>query len=110
MGGAKAILATVTDGKAMQAIAGGLGANGVMMVIGAVGPLTLDSSDLLGKRASVKGWDSGIARDSEDMLNFSQRNNVASMNEIYPLEKAQEAYERMLSGKARFRVVLKMDG
>jgi D-arabinose 1-dehydrogenase-like Zn-dependent alcohol dehydrogenase len=110
MGGAKAILATVTDGKAMQAIAGGLGANGVMMVIGAVGPLTLDSSDLLGKRASVKGRDSGIARNSEDTLNFSQRNNVASMNEIYPLEKAQEAYERMLSGKARFRVVLKMDG
>jgi hypothetical protein len=71
-----------------------------MMVIGAVGPLTLDSTDLLGKRASVKGRDSGIARDSEDTLNFSQRNNVASMNEIYPLEKAQEAYERMLSGKA----------
>jgi D-arabinose 1-dehydrogenase-like Zn-dependent alcohol dehydrogenase len=110
MGRAKAILATVTDGKAMHAIAGGLGANGVMMVIGAVGPLTLDSSDLLGKRASVKGRDSGIARDSEDTLNFSQRNNVASMNEIYPLEKAQEAFERMLSGKVRFRVVLKMDG
>ena len=66
--------------------------------------------DLLGKRASVKGWYSGIARDSEDTLDFSQRNNVASMNEIYPLEKAQEAYDRMLSGKARFRVVLKMDG
>ncbi len=109
MGGAKAILATVTDGKAMQAISGGLGPNGVMMVIGAVGPLTVDSSDLLGKRASVKGWYSGIARDSEDTLQFSQRNNVASMNEIYPLEKAQEACERMLSGKARFRVVLRMD-
>ena len=51
----------------------------------------------------------GIARDSEDTLDFSQRNNVASMNEVYPLEKAQEAYDRMLSGKARFRVVLKMD-
>jgi len=110
MGGAKAILATVTDGKAMQAIAGGLGPNGVMMVIGAVGPLTVDSFDLLAKRASVKGWYSGIARDSEDTLDFSLRNNVASMNEIYPLEKAQEAYDRMLSGKARFRVVLKMDG
>jgi alcohol dehydrogenase len=110
MGGAKAILATVTDGKAMQAISGGLGPNGVMMVIGAVGPLTVDSFDLLAKRASVKGWYSGIARDSEDTLEFSQRNNVASMNEIYPLEKAQEAYDRMLSGKARFRVVLKMDG
>jgi alcohol dehydrogenase len=110
MGGARAILATVTDGRAMQAITGGLGPNGVMMVIGAVGPLTVDSFDLLGKRASVKGWYSGIARDSEDMLEFSRRNNVASMNEIYSLEKAQEAYERMMSGKARFRVVLKMEG
>src|SRR5271157_4333423 len=109
MGGAAAILATVTDGKAMQAIAGGLGPNGVLMVIGAVGPLTVDSSDLLGKRASVKGWYSGVARDSEDTLSFSRRNNVASMNEIYPLDKAQEAYKRMLSGKARFRVVLKVD-
>jgi D-arabinose 1-dehydrogenase-like Zn-dependent alcohol dehydrogenase len=109
MGGAKAILATVTDGKAMEAIANGLGPNGVMMVIGAVGPLTVDSSDLLGKRAAVRGWYSGVARDSEDTLNFSQRTNVVSMNEIFPLDKAQEAYERMLSGKARFRVVLKMD-
>src|SRR5271157_6330049 len=109
MGGATAILATVTDGPAMQAIAGGLGPNGVMMVIGAVGPLTVNSLDLLGKRASVKGWYSGVARDSEDTLSFSRRNNVASMNEIYPLDKAQEAYKRMLSGKARFRVVLKVD-
>ncbi len=108
MGGAKAILATVTDGKAMQAIAGGLGPNGVMMVIGAVGPLTVDSLDLLGKRASVRGWYSGTARDSEDTLIFSQRNGIASMNEVYPFEKAQEAYQRMMSGKARFRVVLKM--
>jgi alcohol dehydrogenase len=79
------------------------------MVIGAVGPLTVDSFDLLGKRASVKGWYSGIARDSEDTLSFSLRNKVASMNEVYPLEKAQEAYDRMMSGKARFRVVLNMD-
>jgi alcohol dehydrogenase len=109
MGGAKAILATVTDGKAMEAIAGGLGPNGVLMVIGAVGPLTVNSMDLLVKRASVKGWYSGIARDSEDTLSFSLRNKVASMNEIYPFEKAQEAYQRMMSGKARFRVVLRMD-
>jgi D-arabinose 1-dehydrogenase-like Zn-dependent alcohol dehydrogenase len=109
VGGAKAILATVTDGAAMQAISGGLGPNGVMMVIGAVGPLTVDSSDLLGKRASVRGWYSGVARDSEDTLDFSQRNKVASMNEVYPLDRAQEAYERMMSGKARFRVVLRMD-
>jgi alcohol dehydrogenase len=109
MGGARAILATVTDGEAMGAIAGGLGANGVMMVIGAVGPLTVNSIDLITKSAGVRGWYAGIPRDSEDTLSFSQRNKVASMNEIYPLEKAQEAYDRMMSGKARFRVVLKMD-
>jgi alcohol dehydrogenase len=109
MGGARAILATVTNGKAMQAIAGGLGPNGVLMVIGAVGPLTVDSLDLLAKRASVRGWYSGTARDSEDTVQFSLRNKIASMNEVYPFDKAQEAYERMMSGKARFRVVLKMD-
>ena len=110
MGGAKAILATVTDGAAMQAIAEGLGPNGVMMVIGAVGPLTVNSIDLIGKSASVKGWYSGVARDSEDTLKFSQLNNVSSMNEVYPLEKAEEAYQRMKSGKARFRVVLSVEG
>jgi alcohol dehydrogenase len=109
MGGAKAILATVTNGEAMQAISGGLGPNGVMMVIGAVGPLTVNSIDLLMKSAAVRGWYSGTARDSEDTLNFSVLNKIASMNEVYPFEKAQEAYDRMMSGKARFRVVLKMD-
>jgi D-arabinose 1-dehydrogenase-like Zn-dependent alcohol dehydrogenase len=109
MGGAKAILATVTNGEAMQAIAGGLGPNGVLMVIGAVGPLTFNSLDLIFKSASIKGWYAGIARDLEDTLQFSLLNKVASMNEVYPFEKAQEAYQRMMSGKARFRVVLKMD-
>jgi alcohol dehydrogenase len=109
MGGARAILATVTDSKAMEAIAGGLGPNGVMMAIGAVGPLTVNTFDLIGKSAGVRGWYSGVARDSEHTLNFSRRNNVASMNEIYPFDQAQQPYERMLSGKARFRVVLRMD-
>ena len=109
MGGAKAIFATVTDGQAMQAIAEGLGPNGVMMVIGAVGPLTVNSTDLLLKSAAVRGWYSGTARDSEDTLQFSKLNRVAAINEVYPFENAQEAYDRMLSGKARFRVVLKMD-
>jgi D-arabinose 1-dehydrogenase-like Zn-dependent alcohol dehydrogenase len=110
MGGAKAILATVTNAKAMQAIAGGLGPNGTMLVIGAVGALTVDSLDLLAKRAAVKGWYSGTASDSEDTLAFSVLNGIASMNEIYPLEEAQAAYDRMMSGKARFRVVLSVDG
>ena len=109
MGGAKAIIATVTSAEAMQAISGGLGVNGTMMVIGAVGALTVNSLDLLNKRASVRGWYSGTAADSEDTLLFSQLNAIASMNEIFPLEDAQAAYDRMMSGKARFRVVLKIN-
>jgi D-arabinose 1-dehydrogenase-like Zn-dependent alcohol dehydrogenase len=93
----------------MQAISGGLGVNGTMMVIGAVGALTVNSLDLLGKRAAVRGWYSGTAADQEDTLLFSQLNGIASMNEIFPLEEAQAAYDRMMSGKARFRVVLKID-
>jgi D-arabinose 1-dehydrogenase-like Zn-dependent alcohol dehydrogenase len=108
LGGARAIIATVTDAAAMQAIVGGLGANGTMMVIGAVGALTVDSLDLLRKRAAVKGWYSGTSVDSEDTLLFSERHNVKSMNEVYPLEDAQAAYEHMRSGKARFRVVIRV--
>jgi len=89
MGGAKAVLATVTSAEAMQAIAGGLGVNGTMMLIGAAGALTVDSLDLLRKRASVRGWYSGTAVDSEDALLFSQLNGIASMNEMFPLEEAQ---------------------
>jgi alcohol dehydrogenase len=109
LGGARAILATVTDAKAMESIAGGIGVNGTMLVIGAVGAIKIDSLDLLRKRAAVKGWYSGVGTDSEDTLLFSQANNVRSMNEVFPLEQAQAAYDRMMSGKARFRVVLKMD-
>jgi D-arabinose 1-dehydrogenase-like Zn-dependent alcohol dehydrogenase len=109
MGGAKAILATVTNPQAMEAIAGGLGPNGTMMVIGAVGNLTIDSLGLLLKSAAIRGWYSGTAADSEDTLLFSELNNITSMNEIFPLEEAQQAYDHMMSGKARFRVVLKMD-
>jgi alcohol dehydrogenase len=109
LGGARAILATVTDAKAMESIAGGIGVNGTMLVIGAVGAIKIDSLDLLRKRAAVKGWYSGVGTDSEDTLLFSQANNVRSMNEVFLLDEAQAAYDRMMSGKARFRVVLKMD-
>jgi alcohol dehydrogenase len=108
LGGAKAILATVTNAAAMEAVVGGLGTNGTLMVIGGVGALTVDSLDLLRKRAAVRGWYSGTSSDSEDTLLFSERHGIRSMNEIFPLEQAQAAYDRMLSGKARFRVVLKV--
>jgi alcohol dehydrogenase len=108
MGGAKAIIATVTSAEAMQAISGGLSINGTLMVIGAVGALTVNSLDLLQKRAAVRGWYSGTSADQEDTLLFSQLNAIKSMNEIFPFEEAQAAYDRMMSGKARFRVVLKI--
>jgi alcohol dehydrogenase len=91
----------------MQSIAGGLGVNGTLMVIGTVGNLTVDSPGLLFKRAAVRGWYSGTAADSEDTPAFSQLKAVTSMNEVFPFEQAQAAYDRMLSGQARFRVVLK---
>jgi D-arabinose 1-dehydrogenase-like Zn-dependent alcohol dehydrogenase len=108
LGGAKAILATVTAADAMTAAVGGLGVNGTMMVIGAAGPMQVSPLELLMGKRSVKGWYSGTSVDSEDTLNFSALTGVRSMNEVFPLEKASEAYDRMMSGNARFRVVLKM--
>ncbi len=108
LGGAKVILATVTNGDAMAAVVGGLGASGKLMVIGAAPSLTVSPGQLIGGRLSVNGWYSGTSIDSQDTLAFSVLAGVRSMNEVFPLERAAEAYERMLSGKARFRVVLKM--
>jgi len=106
LGGAKVILATVTSGDAMGAVQTGLSANGTLVILGAAGSLQVNPLFLLGKRAAVKGWYSGTSIDSQDTLDFSTLSGVRSMNEIYPLEKAAEAYDRMMSGKARFRVVL----
>lgn len=106
LGGAKVILATVTNAEAMQAVTGGLAVNGTMMLIGAVPSLQVSPLQLLVGRQSVKGWYSGTSIDSQDTLSFSVLAGVRSMNEVFPLEQVNEAYERMLSGKARFRVVL----
>lgn len=106
LGGAKVILATVTASDAMQAVVGGLAVNGTMLVIGAVPTLEVSPLFLLNGCRSVKGWYSGTSIDSQDTLAFSVLTGVRSMNEIYPLERASEAFDRMASGKARFRVVL----
>jgi D-arabinose 1-dehydrogenase-like Zn-dependent alcohol dehydrogenase len=106
LGGAKVILATVTVGDAMEAAIGGLGVNGRFMIVGAAMSMQISPVQLLGKRASVEGWYSGLAIDSQDTLAFSLLTGVQSMNEVYPLEKASEAYDRMMSGAARFRAVL----
>jgi len=106
LGGAKVILATVTAGDAMGAVLGGLGIHGTLMVIGAAMSLELSPAGLIGGSHAIKGWYSGTSIDSEDTLSFSALAGVRSMNEVLPLVQVAEGYERMLSGKARFRVVL----
>jgi D-arabinose 1-dehydrogenase-like Zn-dependent alcohol dehydrogenase len=107
LGGARVILATVTSGKAMSAVLGGLGVNGKLVILGAPAePLEVPALPLIGGRRSIAGWPSGTSIDSQDTLSFSVLTGVRSMNEVFPLERAAEAYERMMSGKARFRVVL----
>ncbi|WP_254510093.1 alcohol dehydrogenase [Anatilimnocola floriformis] len=106
LGGAKAIIATVTHGPAMAATVGGLAPYGKLMVIGAVQSLEAQPIFLLAGRRSITGWYSGTSIDSEDTLAFSQQTQVRSHNEVFPLEQAPAAFERMLSGQARFRVVL----
>jgi D-arabinose 1-dehydrogenase-like Zn-dependent alcohol dehydrogenase len=110
LGGAKAIIATVTHGPAMAATVGGLATYGKLVVIGAVESLESSPIFLLAGRRSIEGWYSGTSIDSEDTLAFSMERDVRPMNEVYPLDRAVEAFDRMISGKARFRVVLSMEG
>ena len=107
LGGARVILATVTDAMTMSAALGGLGVDGKLLLVGATTePVQVPPLLLIGARRSVAGWPSGTAPDSEDTLKFSVLSKVAPMIETYPLAKAAEAYARMMSGKARFRVVI----
>jgi D-arabinose 1-dehydrogenase-like Zn-dependent alcohol dehydrogenase len=107
LGGARVILATLTDAKSMSAAIGGLSIDGKLIVIGAsMQPIEVPPLAMIGGRRSVIGWPSGTSIDSQDTLDFSVLANIRPMIETYPLERAAEAYERMLSGKARFRVVL----
>ena len=107
LGGAKVVLATVTSGDAMSATLGGLGVNGKLVILGAAAePLQVPGIPLLLGRRSILGWPSGSSMDSQDTLNFSLLAGVRTMSEVFPLERAAEAYEHMMSGKARFRAVL----
>src|SRR6188472_1058304 len=107
LGGAKVVLATVTNGDAMSAVLGGLGVNGKLIILGAAAePLQVPGIPLLMGRRSVLGWPSGSSIDSQDTLFFSAQTGVRSMNEVFPLARATEAYDHMMSGKARFRAVL----
>ena len=108
-GGARVILATAPDSKAMSAVVNGLSSNGKLIVVGAGGdPIAVTPIQLIMGSKSIQGWASGIATDSEDTMQFSTLTGVRPMIEKFPLEKAADAYEQMISGRARFRVVLTM--
>ncbi len=107
LGGADVILSTLTSAKALEWAVDGLALNGKLIVVGAPdGPIVVPPFPLLLGRRTVTGWPSGTGMDSEETLNFSALAGVKPMIETFPLEKAEEAYERMMSGKARFRVVI----
>lgn len=108
LGGARAILATATSGAAMTAVIGGLGVDGRLEVVGAPSdPIEVQAyASLIIGRRTVAGWASGRPIDSEDTMAFAMQTGIRPMIETFPLERAAEAYDRMLSGKARFRVVL----
>ena len=107
LGGARTIIATVTDADTMSASIGGLGHQGKLVILGVPGdPLKVPAVPLILQKRAVAGWPSGTSIDSEDTLKFSSLFGVKALIEKYPLDKAPEAFERMMSGKARFRVVL----
>ena len=106
LGGAKVILATAPSSKAMSALIDGLAPNGRLMVVGAASdPIEVTPIQLISGSRSIQGWSSGTPTDSEDTLRFAELSGVRALIETYPLEKADEAYARMVSGKAQFRVV-----
>lgn len=107
LGGARVILATLTDAKSMSNAVGGLGVDGKLVILGAsMQPIEVPPLTLITARRSIAGWPSGTASDSEDTMDFSIQSSIRPLIETYPLERAAEAYERMMSGRARFRVVL----
>jgi D-arabinose 1-dehydrogenase-like Zn-dependent alcohol dehydrogenase len=110
-GGAKIVLATATSADAMAATIGGLALDGRLIVLGAdFKPMPLVTAGLIGRRTGIYGWASGSSIDSEDTMRFSAMTGVRPMTETFPLEKAAEAYERMMSNQARFRVVITTGG
>ena len=109
LGGAQVIVATAPSSKAMSELIDGLGPNGKLMVIGATfDPIEVTPIQLISGSRTIQGWAAGTPADSEDTLRFAELTGVRPLIETYPLEKVSEAYSRMLSGKAQFRVVLTM--
>jgi D-arabinose 1-dehydrogenase-like Zn-dependent alcohol dehydrogenase len=110
LGGAKVALATAPSGEAISSLVPGLGIDGQVVIVAApFEPVQVNPLELLGARRSVRGWYSGMAMDSEDTIRFAVQAGIKPMIETFPLAKANEAYDRMITNRARFRVVLTMD-
>lgn len=109
MGGAQVILSTAPNSKAMSELIPGLGPNGKFIVIGATfDPIEVAPVQLIIGNKAIQGWAAGTPADSEDTLRFAELSGVRAMIETYPLEQVADAYARMMSGHAEFRVVLTM--
>ncbi|WP_263355519.1 alcohol dehydrogenase [Acidicapsa ligni] len=107
LGGAVVILSTLTDAPSLAAAVGGLATNGELLIVGIpLKPFEVSAVPLVLGRRRIQGFPSGTGMDSEDTLNFSALTGVRPKIETYSLDKAPEAFDRMMSGKARFRVVL----
>jgi D-arabinose 1-dehydrogenase-like Zn-dependent alcohol dehydrogenase len=110
LGGAQTILATAPHAPAISALVPGLAPGGSLMIVGVpAAPVEVNIQSLVSNYSSVRGWSSGTANDSADTLAFSQLHGIRSMNEVFPMAEAEEAYNRMMAGKVRFKAVLKMD-
>ncbi|NOJ93695.1 alcohol dehydrogenase catalytic domain-containing protein [Corallococcus coralloides] len=109
LGGARVIMMTASSSSLAGELIGGLGRNGTLLLLGAGSePIPVSSMSMIGKRTRIQGWPSGVPQDSQEAMAFSALAGVRSRNEVFPLDRAAEAYERMMSNRARFRVVLKM--
>ena len=109
LGGARVVLSTVTAADAMEPALNGLGVDGQLLIVGAAQePLPVNTAALMRRRNSIRVWPSGTCVDSEDTMRFAVQTGIRAMIEVMPLERATEAYDRMLSGAARFRMVLSM--
>lgn len=106
-GGARVILATAPNSKAIAPLTGGLGLDGTLLIVAAPGePISVSALDLIGRRASIRGWSSGIPTDAEDTMRVAIAEGVRAHIETFPLEQAEKAYHHMMTGSARFRAVL----
>jgi D-arabinose 1-dehydrogenase-like Zn-dependent alcohol dehydrogenase len=109
LGGAKVMLATAPNANAISQLVPALGIEGTLMIVGApFDPIQVSAIDLISMDRRVQGWSSGTATDSTDAVAFAEKHGIKPMIERYPLGQAQAAYERMMSGEARFRAVLEL--